>query len=126
MIMSQKTQSPTSAPAALSGDWMKRIETALASGQAPAYDDLEQGVHSLLSQVAGLRSIAAEAEAAFHFINQECRLMQVHKGVLSICIDLDRKIFFGEGARAAIAAKIAVLEAAKQDETETVMEAEVI
>lgn len=43
-----------------SKDWMVRIEAALAAGQKPAYDDIEEGLHFLLSENATLKSFASE------------------------------------------------------------------
>lgn len=128
--MNQNTQTTTPAGAVLNKDWMRRIEAALASNQLPAYDDLELGVHALLSEMLVIRmefkSLVEGAAAAFDFIDQECKLIDVKKGLLSIRLELDCDVFTREGARGAISARIAVLAAAKQEAAESAMEAELI
>jgi hypothetical protein len=100
---------------AVKQDWMLRIEAALSRGQKPEYDDLEQGIHVLLFEAAAYRRWAAESNAAFAFIDKHCQLIDVKGGVISIGLELDSDLFAAEGARAAISARIAVLQAASPE-----------
>lgn len=111
--MNQTMQSTTPAGATSKQEWMLRIQAALKGGQKPAYDDLEEAVHSLLSERAGLCWLAAEAETAFDFIDQDLEISDVKADVVCISLKLDLAVFTREGVRGAIAGKIAALQAAR-------------
>lgn len=112
--MNQNSHTTTPAGAATTTGWMLRIKTALQAGRKPTYDDLEEAVLLLLSERAALCWVAAEAEAAFDFIEQDFQIIDVKRGVVGIRLELDCEVFTHEGARGAIAAKIAALQAARK------------